>query len=234
MFFRGRATPWSKRVSYWIGNSVVVFGLAVLLTQVLLYRWTGRLYPEGEGYRLDTVFGGLDNSIPFVPQMAIVYLYLYYTWKFSTLLYFSFIEHRRGYALGVSLFVIGLLSIVVYIFFPVSVYWWRRELLADPRVGSFWAERMYRYYEMDTSFNCFPSLHASTSTVIVCTWWRYSRDRPVLWTRAVSLGSVLIAVAVVLSTLFVKQHYIADEIAGIVLALLATGLVFRGLWKRSG
>jgi membrane-associated phospholipid phosphatase len=232
MFFGGRTTPWSERISCWIGNSAVVFGLAVLLTQVLLYRWTGRLYPEGEGYRLDTLFGGLDNRIPFIPQTALLYLYLYYAWKFVTLLYFSFIEYRRGYAIGVSLLFIGLFSIVVYILFPVSVYWWRLELLADPLEGSFLAERMYRYYETDTSFNCFPSLHAANSTVIALAWWWYRRERQVLWTKVVSFGSVLMAAGVVLSTLFVKQHYIADEIAGIVLALLIACFVFRWLWDR--
>ena len=36
---------------------------------------------------------------------------------------------------------------------------------------------------------------------------------------------------VILSTLFIKQHYIADEIAGIALAWIIGTLLFKKLWK---
>ncbi|MFW9898643.1 MAG: hypothetical protein ACFFDO_05225 [Candidatus Thorarchaeota archaeon] len=37
----------------------------------------------------------------------------------------------------------------------------------------------------------------------------------------------IIAIGVILSTLFVKQHYIIDEIAGVVLVYLISRVVFR-------
>jgi len=43
--------------------------------------------------------------------------------------------------------------------------------------------------------------------------------------------AVFIAAGVVLSTLFVKQHYIADEVAGVVLALLVGKILFDRLWS---
>ena len=229
IFFKGRSKFWSERLGFWIVNTILIFGLFFVLTQIVLYRWTGSLYAEGEGYRLDGVFGGLDNRIPFIPQMAIFYLFLYYPWTFLTMLYFAFVEYREGYRFGISLFVVGIISVVVYIFFPVSVYWWRRELLANPMTGNFWAETMYWYYERDTSFNCIPSLHAAKSTVVTFTWYRYCRGNPTPVRKAVAIGSLAIATGVVLSTLFVKQHYIVDELVGIVLAAMVSLCVFKYL-----
>jgi membrane-associated phospholipid phosphatase len=40
-------------------------------------------------------------------------------------------------------------------------------------------------------------------------------------------------VGVILSTLFLKQHYVADEIAGIVLAYGIGRPLFNRLWKPS-
>lgn len=105
VFFGGRTTAWSRRVSFWLGNTIVIFGLFFVLTQLLLYRWTGGLYAAGDGFRLDGVFGGLDNSIPFVPQMAVFYVYTYYPWVFFTMLFFTFLDYEQGLMFGVSLFV---------------------------------------------------------------------------------------------------------------------------------
>ena len=209
-------------MSFWLLNGCIIFGLFLALTQLLLYSWTGDLYAPGEGYRLDSLFWNLDNRIPFVPQMAFVYLYIYYPWIFISMLFFTFFGREQGLRLGVALFVVGTVSVVVYIVFPVSTYWWRRELLANRLVHNYWAETMYRYYQRDTSFNCFPSLHAAVSTVVACSWLGFWKVKKTPLRLAVALVSIFIAAATILSTLFVKQHYIADEIGGMVLGFTVT------------
>jgi len=233
LFFRGRTTAWSRRVSFWLGNTIVIFGLFFVLTQLLLYRWTGGLHAAGDGFRLDGVFGGLDNSIPFVPQMAVFYVYTYYPWVFFTMLFFTFLEYEQGLMFGVSLFAVGIIAMVVYIFFPVSVHWWRQELFANRLTDNFWAETMYRFYEQDTSFNCFPSLHAAVSTVTACAWFQYWRVKRNSRRLFAALVSAILAVGTILSTLFVKQHYIVDEIAGMALGYIVSYSVYRFLSKRA-
>ena len=49
-----------------------------------------------------------------------------------TMLYFAFVEYKKGYALGWSLVFINAIAVVFYILFPVSVYWWHQDLLAHP------------------------------------------------------------------------------------------------------
>lgn len=218
-------------VTYAVGNVVLMLVLFYILLNNIAYYWTGHLYPEGSGYRLDFLFGGLDDAIPFVPEMVIFYVCLFYPLVILTMLYFAFVEYKKGYALGWSLVFINAVSVLVYLVFPVSTFWWRQNLLANPITGSFWADQVYNVWAGDTSFNCFPSLHAAVTTICFLSWYEYSKAKPSAATKLVAIGTLIIAVGVVLSTLFVKQHYIADEIAGIALALIIGKLAFRRLWK---
>jgi membrane-associated phospholipid phosphatase len=231
LFFKGKSTKSSVYVTYAVGNVVLMLVLFYILLNNIAYYWTGHLYPEGSGYRLDFLFGGLDDAIPFVPEMVIFYVYLFYPLVILTMLYFAFVEYKKGYALGWSLVFINAVSVLIYLVFPVSTFWWRQNLLANPITGSFWADQVYNVWAGDTSFNCFPSLHAAVSTICFFTWYEYSKAKPSAATKLVAIGALIIAAGVVLSTLFVKQHYIADEIAGIALALIIGKLAFRRLWK---
>jgi membrane-associated phospholipid phosphatase len=211
-----------------IGNLILMLVLFYVLLNNVAYDWTGQLYPNGSGFRLET---GLDTMIPFVPEMIIFYVYLFYPLVILTMLYFSFIEYKRGYALGWSLVAINAIAILIYIVFPVSTFWYRQELLTQPLVDNVWANQVYNVFADDTSFNCFPSLHAAVSTICFFTWYQYAKIKPSKTTKAAATAALVIAVGVILSTLFIKQHYIADEIAGVVLALLAGKLVFDKFWK---
>jgi membrane-associated phospholipid phosphatase len=230
-FFRGKSNKWSIYLTYIIGNIILLLLLFFILLDNLAYDWTGQLYPVGSGFRLDTVFGGLDNTIPFVPEMVLFYVYMFYPMGILTMLYFSFVEYKKGYALGWSLVLINSVTILIYIVFPVSTYWWRQDLLAHPIVGNFWADQVYSVYARDTSFNCFPSLHAAFSTISFYTWYQYSKTKTTRVTKSVAVIAFLLSAGVILSTLFIKQHYIADEIAGIILAWAIGTTIFNKLWK---
>jgi membrane-associated phospholipid phosphatase len=159
------------------------------------------------------------------------YLYLFYSMVIMTMLYFAIIEYNKGYALGWSLVIINAVAVIIYIIFPVSTYWWRQAFLANLMTNNFWDVQVYNVWASDTSFNCFPSLHAAVSTICFFTWYQYSKTKPSSITKLTAATVLIVAGGAVLSTLFVKQHYIADEIAGIALALLVGRLVFKRLWK---
>jgi len=128
------------------------------------------------------------------------------------------------------LVVINAIAVVIYAVFPVSVYWWHQEFLAHPIVGSFWATEVYSVWAGDTTFNCFPSLHAAVSVICFYTWYQYWKLKPRSLTKVLVAVSLTITVGVILSTLFLKQHYIADEIAGVALALAVGWPMFRHFW----
>jgi membrane-associated phospholipid phosphatase len=147
------------------------------------------------------------------------------------MIFFAFVEYKKGYALGWSLVAINGIAILFYIAFPVSTYWYRQDLLAQPMVGNFWATQVYNIFANDTSFNCFPSLHAAVSTICFYTWLQYAKIKPSKTTKAVAVAALVIATGVILSTLYIKQHYIADEIGGIALALIVGKVIFDKLLK---
>lgn len=228
-FFKGKSTRKSRYLAYVIVNAVLMLLLFYLVLNNLAYDWTGQLYPAGSGFRLDTA---LDAAIPFVPEMVIFYVYLFYPLVILTMIYFAFVDYRKGPALGWSLVGINAIAVLIYIVFPVSTFWYRQDLLAQPMVGNVWADQVYNVFANDTSFNCFPSLHAAVSTICAYTWFRYAKIKPIKITKAVAVVTFVVATGVILSTLFIKQHYIADEIAGVALALIVGKVIFDRFWKK--
>jgi len=231
-FFKGKSTRSSVYLSYVIGNIILMLLFIRLLLVRIPYQWTAGLYPVGFAFHLDFLFGGLEDAIPFVPQMIIFYLYLFYPMAVLTMLYFTFVEYKRGYALGWSLVAISLITLAIYPIFPVSVYWWHQEFLAHPTVGNFWATQVYRLWARDSDdIHSFPSLHAAGSVMCFYTWYQYNRVKALTATKAVAIVSFVITVGVILATLLIKQHYIADEIAGIMLALSVGRPVLKHFWR---
>jgi membrane-associated phospholipid phosphatase len=226
VFFRGRSTRVSEGVAYIVANLFLVLVLFYIVLNTIVYNWTGALYTHG--FHLNTA---LDNLIPFAPAWAIFYLYLFYPLSALTMAYFAFVDYRRGYALAFSLVLINLVADIVYLVFPVTTDIYRQELLAHPMTGNAFASAMYAHYATDPSFNCFPSLHASVAVICFYAWYRYARLKPNWITKAIAILMLVVAAGVVLSTLFVKQHYIADEIAGIVLAWVIGRWMFDLFWK---
>ena len=228
VFFRGKHPKAAEATTYVVANTLLILGVFFVVLNTIVYDWTGRLYAHG--FHLNTA---LDNLIPFVPEWSILYLYIFYPLSVLTMAFFAFVEYKRGYALAWTLVIINLVADLVYAVFPVTTDIYRAALLAHPMVGNPFASAMYAHFATDPSFDCLPSLHAAISVICAYTWYRYAKSRPNRLTWTIAVAMAIVAVGVMLSTLFVKQHYIADEVAGMVLALGAGWLVYRRLWDTS-
>jgi membrane-associated phospholipid phosphatase len=75
---------------------------------------------------------------------------------------------------------------------------------------------------MDTRYNAFPSLHVANPWMVALLCFRERGFSP----RSLLLAFV--AVLISIATLLVKQHYLLDVLAGMLLAVF-TFLVFRRL-----
>lgn len=74
-------------------------------------------------------------------------------------------------------------------------------------------------YSSDPPYNCFPSLHVAHSFVSALTCYRVH--------CGVGIAAALCASLIGVSTLYTKQHYILDVIAGIFLACVAYVVLLR-------
>src|SRR5512147_521146 len=89
VFFGGRSSALSEAVSRIAANLFLVVVVFFLLLNSVVYDWTGSLYAAG--FHLNTA---LDNLIPFVPEWAIFYLYLFYPLSALTMAWFTLGDYK--------------------------------------------------------------------------------------------------------------------------------------------
>lgn len=154
-----------------------------------------------------TLFSPIDYYIPFISAFAIFYVFIFYPFILFTIGYFVYIRPEKADRFFSALFLIYAVSFITYIVFPVMMI--RPNPNSLPK--DFLSQVMKKYYESDPPLNCFPSLHAALSTIAA---YYLSKEKPkyriIFW---------FIATCIILSTLFVRQHVIVDEIAGFALSL---------------
>ncbi len=189
---------------------------------IAVYELVNR-FPIREPVTLE--FTALDHAIPFVPSLLPLYVgYLaYYFWSVARL------ENDREvnrvfYATHLQL----IISLAVFLAYPVRM---PRELFyVGPAYN--WADAFWRWF--DAPNNCLPSLHAANLMLLI------QINRP----RRGGHLAMLVGAAIIVSTLFVKQHYVVDLVAGAAVYLVArsfmaaleiTGLDSAGwgMWRRS-
>ena len=232
VFFKSKSTRASRYISYIVGNSIVMLLIFYVLLDEAVLDWTGSLHPIGSGISL--AINGLDTAIPFIPQMAIFYVYIFGSMIILTMLYFAFREYKNGYAVGWSFVFIEVIAAVLYIILPVSVYQYHEQLLATPVGMNWWIAEVHNIVsDFGSPFNTFPSLHAAGSTVCVYTWHQHSKLHSSHLNRVLAALSVIASVGIILSTLFLKQHYVLDEVSGVILGWGVSRIVFNHLWNRS-
>jgi len=146
---------------------------------------------------------GFDDRIPFVPQWIWLYSFLYYFMIGITIMSFQDLTE------GIHIIFGGLLLLVtgcaIFYFYPTYVPHEFRRF----EVNSLSTRYLSFVQSIDNERNAFPSMHCALAAyvglVIV--------DLPMfgIWI------SSLYVVFIVVSCLLVKQHVIADTIAGVVL-----------------
>jgi membrane-associated phospholipid phosphatase len=152
----------------------------------------------------------IDQALPVVPLFVVPYVSLQ-PFIYASLVIFLLFRARVYQSAVLSMIVTFLVS---YVFFAFLQTYVERPVLTGNDVFT----KMVRdVYAGDHPFNDFPSLHVSTSTIIAIHWWRFSRR----FTWPLIAWAALVAV----STVMVRQHYVADIAGGLVLAF-ATSLFF--------
>lgn len=192
---------------------IVDVALLLVTTTVLLMYLVVNI-PQNTLHVLRT---SLDNQIPRLPIFAIPYL-AFLPWLYSTLIY-SFVKNRYFRQLAISFIVINLIAYVVYLTFQTYIP--RNPITSF----DFFSGILQFIYNHDQPYAGFPSLHsalsASIATYFVCmkSEWRWS--------------AVVMAVLVIVSTLFTKQHFVLDAVSGVGLGVLVTWGVFRAFKRKN-
>lgn len=183
----------------------VPWSLVVLAGLVPLYILIPELFPPATRHRPELA---IDRALPLVPVWALVYgaLYLF-------LILLPLLVVREDELIGRTVSAYLLIWITAYCFFFVL---YPTEAPRPVRVvgEGFAAWGLRALYSSDPPYNCFPSLHVAHSFVSALATHRVHRRLGILAT--------LCATLVALSTLFTKQHYVLDVLAGVILASVAS------------
>ena len=159
----------------------------------------------------------LDDLIPVVGPFAVPYVSLRPFIYLSAVLFLLF-RVRIYRSAAVSMIVVLVTSYAFYAFLQTYI---DRPAIAGDDLFS----RMIRdIYASDQPYNDFPSLHASLSTIFAIHWLRVD--------RRVGVPIAIWAALIVLSTVFVKQHYVPDVVAGVLLGSVASRWSLRWLAAR--
>jgi len=185
-----------------------IMGLS-MLGWLVIYFFVNRLQVEPER-RLDlgTAF---DRRIPYVPLFALVY--------FSTYVFviqpFLILSDARQFTWMVTSFVlISVLSSAIHATVPSKI-----ERVEQVTAGGVSGFLLGLFQKTCKPYGNFPSMHVGLSVPVVAANYMaggaMAGNLTLVW-----------AILIALSTLYTKQHYILDVLAGVAGGLLIFGLTF--------
>ena len=186
---------------------VVSSGL-VLGIQAVLY-WLLKLFQ----YNYSTFYLSIDHTIPFVKYF--VYIYdMFYPFMFLGL-YIIYKHNKKIYKDTLKCLVIGfVISDIIFLLYPTII------IRPDVKIDSLTNLVLYLTYYFDTpAINCFPSIHCLFMFQLIFSTIRLDISK---------IKKILIisfAYLVILSTLFIKQHYVMDAIVAFIICLIVNLIV---------
>jgi len=156
----------------------------------------------------------IDQAIPFMPE----HIWIYHTLLPAIVATMTLLVKRERVFFNVlwaSLFSVFVLN-AFYVLFPV--FYPRPEVLPSTL-----SEIVLAFtHEIDAPNNTFPSGHVTFAWIL---FLGVFNTKEIIGPSGIKLLYFLWAIGVTLSTLTLKQHYVADIISGVVLACISFFLV---------
>ncbi len=154
------------------------------------------------------IYSPLDDLIPFCEYFIVPY-FLWFPYFLGSLAYFMFKDRKLFLKLCFVMFTGMTVCLTVYTIAPNAIDL-RQEIVGNNIFCKF-AELLRT---VDTSTNVCPSIHVASTVAVHWAICRYKAFKRPFITKSLSL---ILAAAICLSTLFLKQHSVIDLVWGLVL-----------------
>ncbi len=160
-----------------------------------------------------TILASIDNKIPFIPHF--IYFYILFFPFIVYVLYLFFNADKKVYYHCIRSCVLGLIiTEIIYLIYPTIIY----RPVIDNHIDIITRCLISITYFIDTpAINCFPSIHALLCFII--SYGIISSKHINFKYKFVLLGMNFLFL---LSTIFVKQHYLYDLIASFLIFSFST------------
>lgn len=216
---------WNKK-KIWI---IPVYGILYMAAFIFL---------EKSNTEPHMIHSFIDDQIPFCEYFIIPYL-LWFVYVACVLWYFTFRQKRtREYYQLIATLGTGMTIFIITCFVYPSGQTLRPELTGD---GMFLriVETLYR---LDTPTNVLPSMHVFCSSACWLALYEHCRTRmrkqkyarKIRKQKRLLAGVGLLTVAIILSTVFLKQHSVIDVAAAILLNIICYQLYYKLIPMRYG
>jgi membrane-associated phospholipid phosphatase len=153
----------------------------------------------------------LDRKTPYLPLFALVY---FSTYIFVIQPFFILSNTRQFYLMLISFVLISLISSLIHATVPSKI-----ERVEQVTTGGLSGWMLGLFQKTCKPYGNFPSMHVGLSVPVVVA--NFIAGGPIV-------GSVMLvwAVLISVSTLYTKQHYVLDVLAGFMGGLVISALTF--------
>ena len=160
-----------------------------------------------------------ENAIPFAPEWVTVYTATCIFWLLGLAVCMTR-ERELCFRMFTGIYIAELICAVFFVAMPTVI------VRPEATGGVYYDRLLAQLYAADQPTNLFPSMHCMFAYMVFRGFMIAKLDKPVI------IGSGLFAALVCASTVFVKQHFLLDTFAGIILGEVAVTLSLKtNAWK---
>ena len=160
-----------------------------------------------------------ENAIPFAPEWVTVYTATFIFWLLGLAVCMTR-ERELCFRMFTGIYIAELICAVFFVAMPTVI------VRPEATGGVYYDRLLAQLYAADQPTNLFPSMHCMFAYMVFRGFMIAKLDKPVI------IGSGLFAALVCASTVFVKQHFLLDTLAGIILGEVAVMLSLKtNAWK---
>lgn len=192
-------------------------GLPLFIYAIIYLKWFA--YIENiNPLHYTVIHTNLDDQIPFLEIFIIPYLF-WFIYVSATVLYFLFKNDKEDYFKLTAFLITGMtLFLFISTFFP-NIQYLRPSTM--PRDNIF-TRLVVMIYNSDTPTNLWPSIHCYNSIGAAIAIYKSNR-----FSKAFKNVSTGVAISIILSTMFVKQHSVFDVTTAFICAIVAYVVFYR-------
>lgn len=160
----------------------------------------------------------LDSYIPFFEYFIIPYV-MWFFFIAATVVVFAFLDKKDYYKLCVTLGV-GMTVFLIVSYFIPNMQPLRPTTFARDNI---FVDMVKFLYSTDTCTNVFPSIHVYNS---LCASFAINKNSKLRQKKGLIIGTDILCGAIILSTMFLKQHSLFDVLTGTVMGVVMYWLVY--------
>lgn len=193
------------------GIPLIVYGIIYLVWFAYLEKTVTRNF--------SIIHMDIDDYIPF-SEIFIIPYFLWFLYV-SAVVLFLFFKNKEDYARNCIFLFTGMT-----VFLLISTLWPNGHYLRPfimPRDNIF-TDMVSALYRTDTPTNLWPSIHVYNS---IGAHLAIARCKDLADKKGIRIGSLVLCISIVLSTMFLKQHSVFDVITAFVMATAMYVVVYR-------